>query len=224
MIKRFKLYNESVRDKMTPVSKEDILRKLSDNFVKTVMDVNEFDNIDDANKWIMEHINEITKLSDMYSSDKIVNMLFDMTDMVKRKFNLQNGGIVDNGRCQYESVIVNRDNIKEIFDFIKDSSSWFIGVYYSELINTWDMIDNMYDIKNVKLSIPSFSKDKTFDGRFKAYISFVFDIGIKNNPMLVFNANHTKTPYIWIRTSNTSWTMIPLDESDLKNKIETYLK
>jgi hypothetical protein len=225
MIKKYNTFlDESVRDKMTPISKEDILSKISNTLVKTIMKEYYFDNIEVAQKWILEHINEITRLAVMYPADRVVDMLIDMTDIVKRKFNLQSGGIVDNGKGKHESVIINKENIKEIFEFIKKESPWPLGGYYFELEKGWDIIDKMYDVKSVKLSIPSFSKDGTYDGRFKSYISFTFDVGARDNPTLVFDANNTKTPYIWIRMSNASWITISMDESDLEAKIKRNVK
>ncbi len=217
------LLNESIRDKMTPVSKDVLLAKISDNFIKTLMDVNEF-NAQEAEKWILENIDKIMKLSVTYSADKVIDKLSDITDLVKRKFKLEDGGIVDNGWNKPNSVIINRGNIKEIYDFIKDKCPWTLGGDFNDIIKTWDIIDKMYKVKSVKLSVSGFSRDKTFDGRFKTYLAFTFDVGQNNNPSLVFNANSTKTPYIWIRLSNTGWVDISLEESDLQNKIKSYLK
>lgn len=225
MIKKFNNFlDESVRDKMTPISKEDILRKFSNNFLKSVMDINEFDTEEDAHNWIVEHINEITKLTNTHSSDRIVDIVFSMTDLLRRKLNLKSGGIVDNGYNKSESVIVDKSNIKEVFDFIKSRSEWGIGGYFQDIVKTWDIMDKLYGIIRVKLSIPRFSKSKTDDGRFKAYISFVFDVGATNNPVLVFDAVNTKSPYIWIRLSNASWSITSLEESDLIDKIKRYVK
>lgn len=217
MIKKFNDFlDESVRDMLLPVSKEEIQKKLSNNFLKTVMEYNEFSDPSEADVWISEHIDEIIKLIDIHSSDEIMDRLCDMTDFVKRKFNLEDGGIVDNGWNRHKSVIVTKKNIEEVFNLIKSKSHWSLGGDFRDIVRIWDTLDKFYGVESVKLTIPRFSRSKMQDGRFKNYLAFVFDIGKTYNPVLVFDTNSTNTPYIWRRTSNASWSTAPLDRVTLE--------
>ncbi len=226
-MKNIKTYNnfinESITDLMKPKSEEEIDNLIDIKLYKILSEKDDFKDLSEEDKNNLKRIykkdinDKINKEPGTINTviNNVVSSFPIILYKIKTKFNLKDGGYIEDSYSKSHSLIVDRSNIKQIYDYLESETHWGLNGTYNDIIKTWDMMEKYYPTVIVKLTIPSYSTDKTFDGRFKNYISFTFDVNIPNNPILVFNSNHVDSPYIWIRTSPYSTSTNKIDDFEL---------
>lgn len=149
-----------------------------------------------------------------WSSQAIFVELHDIPNhyTIIEDFNLEidttHDNIVDSkvgGICTYDQSLSIIDYVNKFYRFMYDSDM----KYFNE---AYQILNDLYDVQIV-FSLPKFEKE-----RFRQVICFEFKLKSKVEkvigryfPVFTVNTNHTESPYIIKRTSNSSWIQIKHD-------------
>jgi hypothetical protein len=115
-------------------------------------------------------------------------------------FDRKSGGI-----CTYEQALEIMNYLNKFYRFVYDSDI----KYFTE---AYQILNSLYEVQ-IEFSLPRFEKEN-----YKQVICFEFKLKSKVEkiigryfPVFTINTNHTESPYIVKRSSNSSWGQIKYD-------------